>query len=126
MERRALTEVLARCEGPIVALGEVALERETSSVRPGAEAEVAIGRVDASSLLEVTEQLRAAVKVGGKVVLVAAHAGMLGRIGAARHAPELTSVTEALLGAGLVEIGAAVTPGTLRRELLVWATLREP
>lgn len=126
MERRAFADVLAaRGEGPIVTFGEIPLDQEAAPARAGAEANVAIGRVDGSSLLEVTELLRAAVRVGGKVLLVAAHGGVLGRLGAARHAPELTTIAETLLAAGFVEVGAAITPGTLRRELLVWATLNE-
>lgn len=126
MERRTLSEVLAAPrEGPIVVSGDIALDSGAPPASPGAEAGVAIGRVDASNLREVTEQLRAAVRVGGRVILVAAHGGVLGRLGAARHAPELTAITETLLGAGLVEVSAACTPGTLRRELLVWATLQE-
>jgi len=127
MQRRALADVLAtHGEGPIVTLGELSLGGVASSpARPGGEAGLAIGRVDTASLTEVTEQLRAAVKVGGKVLLVAAHGGVLGRLGAARHAPELTTLTETMLGAGFVEVSAACTPGTLRRELLVWAILKE-
>lgn len=126
MERRTIAEVLAHCgEGPIVALGDVALEPRAPEAQPGAEAQIAIGRVRDGDPAAVTEQLRAAVRVGGVVVLIASHGGLLGALGAAPKGPELTTLAETLLGAGLLEVSAAITPGTLRRDLLVWATLKE-
>ncbi len=126
MQQRTLADVVVQCgAGAIVALGEVSLASPPAPAHPGAEADVAIGRVETSSLGDVTEQLRAASKVGGTVLLVAAHGGVLGKLGSARRAPELTAMTEALLAGGFVELSAALTPGTLRRELLVWGTLRE-
>lgn len=81
-------------------------------------ADVAIGVADAASLEATVQAVARAVRAGGTVLVVAKAPGLFG-LGASR-APELTAVCEALLKEGIVELAVAMTPGTLKKELLVW------
>ncbi len=91
---------------------------------PGADADVALGVVDGPSLRSTVATLRAAVRDGGTVLLIAEAAGSLGALGHLFGGPLLapSELSEALLEVGVVELASAITKGTLRRELLVWGT----
>lgn len=91
---------------------------------PGASADVALGVATGPSLRATVAALRAAVRDGGTVLLVAEASGSLGVLGQLFGAPlvEASELSEALLEVGVVELASATTKGTLRRELLVWGT----
>lgn len=112
---RTLEALIAERGGGIVARLD-----ETDGVLPGAD--IAVARADATELSATIARLCAAIRPGGTVVLVAPAAGLWGLGGSA--APDAADACAALLAQGFIEIGTALTPGTLRRERLVWGQRR--
>jgi hypothetical protein len=99
--------VVARLDGPPVTEGD---------------ADVAVAHLSGRDLAATVAHLCAAIRPGGTAVLVTPAAGLWGLGGGGAPAP--ADACAALLSAGLVEIGTTLTPGTLRRERLVWGQRR--
>jgi hypothetical protein len=63
------------------------------------------------------------LRAGGTLALLAPSGGFLGLFG--RRGPAGAELAEALLAAGLTELGMATVPGNLRRFTLVWGRAPE-
>lgn len=119
MQQRSL-EALLEGHTAIAAHGRDPRFQSFADAATCVNVDLALGLVDAASLVPTVEVLVRAVRPRGTVLVVTKAPGLFGL--GARGAPDPSEVSEALLRAGVVELSAALTPGTLRKELLVWGT----
>lgn len=103
-------QVQVRWPGP----GEPEVLRAHPRLSVGADA--VVSQADEGAAKESA----AAVRPGGTVALVAIRRGWLGRL--FPDDDPGPALAEALLGAGLRELGAAVVPGAMRTLVVVWGT----